>query len=258
MPELPEVETICRQLHQVVLGARILETQIIDPKLGGITGLEERDVLAIQRYGKALKMEIEGGLKLLIHFRMTGRLLWEEGDSIPSHVRLVLSFPQGRVLLIDPRRFGTFSVQGNGGLPLLGGDPLEDFKSSQMWEVSRKSSLLIKSFLMDQRRIAGIGNIYACEILHQAHISPWRRVCDLSLVEWENAVMITRSILSRAIACRGTTISDWRDLFGREGEYQNHLMVYGRGGERCFECGEEILRRNLNGRGTYFCPSCQN
>ncbi len=257
MPELPEVETLCRQLCQVILGAEILETQVLDPKLGEIRELGGRKVLAMNRHGKALEMELEGGLMLLLHLRMTGRLLWQNGDGLPPHTRLVLSFPKGRIILIDPRRFATLSVQKKDRSPFCGGNLLEDFDPSHLWGISQKSRLPIKSFLMDQHRIAGIGNIYACEILHQAHISPWRRACDLSLAEWERIGGVTRTILRKAISCRGTTISDWRDLFDKEGEYQNYLLVYNREGERCFECGGEIQRRKLNGRGTYLCPSCQ-
>jgi formamidopyrimidine-DNA glycosylase len=110
---------------------------------------------------------------------------------------------------------------------------------------------------MDQRRLAGIGNIYACEILHQARLDPWRRVDSLSYAEWEGIGDAAGKILTQAIACRGTSVSDWRDLFGEEGEHQHYLLVYGREDTDCYRCGGKIQRRKLNGRGTYFCPSCQ-
>jgi formamidopyrimidine-DNA glycosylase len=111
---------------------------------------------------------------------------------------------------------------------------------------------------MDQRRIAGIGNIYACEILHHARMNPWRRVNSLSHEEWEGIGEAARKILKRAIDCRGTSVSDWSDLFGKAGENQGHLLVYAREGAGCYTCGGEIKRQKLNGRGTYYCPSCQN
>ena len=257
MPELPEVETLCRQLSKVVVGAEILNMQVLDPKLAGTEGFQGRKVLAVNRHGKALQLELEVDYLLFFHFRMTGRLLWHNGGGLPAHVRLVISFPQGRILLIDPRRFATLSVQKKERCSLVGSDPFDDFKPSWLWQISQRTNLPIKPLLMDQSRIAGIGNIYACEILHQTHINPWRRTRDLSLTAWEKVVVVTRSILGKAIACRGTTISDWRDLFGEEGTYQEHLLVYARRGERCLECGGEIQYRKLSGRGTFFCPSCQ-
>ncbi len=257
MPELPEVETICRQLRQVILGAEISGIHVLDPKLRGIGGFEGRKVLGVYRHGKALEMELEGGLTLLFHFRMTGRFLWQDGDGLPPHARLLLSSSRGRIVLIDPRRFATIMVRDGGIPPSVGSDPLEDLNPSHLWEISQRSHLPVKSFLIDQRHIAGIGNIYACEILHQAHINPWRSTDTLSCEEWKMMGGAAATILTEAIACRGTTISDWHDLFGEEGTYQDHLLVYGRGGERCFGCGGEIQRQKLNGRGTYFCPSCQ-
>jgi formamidopyrimidine-DNA glycosylase len=259
MPELPEVETLCRQLRQVVSASKISEIQVLDHKIGEVGGLAGREILAVNRQGKMLELEVTGNLVIVFHFRMTGRLLWHIGDELFSHVRSVISLSEGRILLIDPRRFATVSVHNKERNPsFLGIDPFDDFNPLYFWEFSQRSRFPIKAFLMDQRRIAGIGNIYACEILHQAHINPWRRACDLSLAEWETIADVTIAILSKAVVYHGTTISDWRDLFNRKGMYQNHLAVYARKGERCRECGGEIQRRKLNGRGTYFCPACQN
>lgn len=257
MPELPEVETLCRQLQKVIVGAEISKTRTIDPKLGTIKGLKGKQVSAIHRHGKTLAIELEGNCSFLFHFRMTGRLLWHRGKGLLPHTRLVISFSQGRLLLIDPRRFATVTMfkQWN-GLP-VGKDPLEDFNPTHLWNHAQHSTLSVKSFLMDQRRIAGIGNIYACEILHQARMDPWRRVNSLSPEEWQGIREATRKILKRAIACRGTSVSDWRDLFGNKGEHQEYLLAYAREGAGCYTCGGEIRREKLNGRGTYFCPSCQ-
>ena len=257
MPELPEVETLCRQLQKVIVGAEISKTCTIDPKLGTIKGLKGKQVSAIHRHGKALAIELEGNCSLLFHLRMTGRLLWHDGKGLLPHTRLVISFSQGRLLLIDPRRFATVTVRKQGNTLPLGKDPLKDFNPSHLWDMAQQSTLTIKSFLMDQRRIAGIGNIYACEILHQARMDPWRRVKGLSLEEWQRIGEATRKVLKRAIACRGTSVSDWRDLFGNKGEHQEHLLAYAREGAGCYTCGGTIKRQKLSGRGTYFCPSCQ-
>ena len=258
MPELPEVETLCRQLHQVIAGAPIAEIRVIDPKLGTIQGLEGKKVRGIRRLGKALAIELEGNLLLAIHLRMTGRLLWHKGKGRQPHARLVVCFPHGRIFLIDPRRFATVTISRIEDCNTSGIDPLQGFDQPHLWEIAQRSALPIKSFLMDQRRIAGIGNIYACEILHQARQYPWRKTDSLSRDEWTQLGAATKDILTRAIACRGTSVSDWRDLFGKTGEHQNYLSVYGREDMACHRCGEKIQRRKLNGRGTYFCPRCQN
>jgi formamidopyrimidine-DNA glycosylase len=257
MPELPEIETLCRQLRQVIVGAEISKTYTIDHKLGTIKGLKGKQVRAIHRHGKVLAIELAGNLSLLFHLRMTGRLLWHNGNGLQPHTRLVISFPQGRLLLIDVRRFATVTVckKGN-GLP-VGKDSLKDFNPPYLWKMAQQSTLPIKSFLMDQRHIAGIGNIYACEILHQTRMDPWRRVNSFSPQEWEEIGKAAGKIFKRAIASRGTSVSDWRDLFGKEGGHQEYLLVYAREGAGCYTCGGEIKRQKLSGRGTYYCPTCQ-
>jgi formamidopyrimidine-DNA glycosylase len=257
MPELPEVETLCRQLRQVIVGHRIAETKVIDPKLGTIEGLAGKIVKGIRRHGKTLSIELEENFALVLHLRMTGRLLWHNGQGLQPHTRLVISFPRGRISLIDPRRFATVTINQIGDCISFGNDPLDGFDSSHLWKIAQQCTIPIKSFLMDQRRIAGIGNIYACEILHQARLDPWRRTDGLSRDDWFRLASAAKEILQRAIACRGTSISDWRDLFGREGAHQDYLSVYGREDTACYRCGGWIQRRKLNGRGTYFCPTCQ-
>ena len=258
MPELPEVETLCCQLRQVIIGAKIEKIDVIDPKLGTTEGLEGKIVRGIRRHGKTLSLELEGNLELVLHLRMTGRLLWSNGNGLEPHTRLVISFADGRIFLIDPRRFGTVTINRIGDCSSLGCDPLEGFDASHLWKIAQRCTIPIKSFLMDQRRIAGIGNIYACEILHRARLYPWRKTNALSRAEWTELGGAAKEILTRAIACRGTSVSDWRDLFGREGENQDYLLVYGREDTACYRCGGRIQRRKLNGRGTYFCPTCQN
>lgn len=258
MPELPEVETLCRQLRQIVIGAVISYLDPIDPKLGTIGGIDGKEVCAINRHGKALAMDVEGNRTLLFCLRMTGRLLWAQGNGLMPHVRLVIAFPQGKLFLIDPRRFATVRVHRQGEGLSLGSDPLGDMHPSHLWDMAQRSTLPVKSFLMDQRRIAGIGNIYACEILHGARIDPWQRVDTLSHEAWGAIGKVARKILTRAIACRGTSISDWRDLFGQEGDHKAYLRVYGREGATCYSCQGKINRRKLNGRGTYYCPTCQH
>jgi formamidopyrimidine-DNA glycosylase len=189
---------------------------------------------------------------------MTGRLLWQTGGaSLPPYTRLVIAFSAGKLLLIDPRRFATFHVRSEAvALPPLA-NPLEGLPASRLREIAGMRRLPVKSFLMDQRLIAGIGNIYACEILHHACIDPRRPSGGLSAGEWRKVEQAAAEIFPRAVACRGTTVSDWRDLFGMSGENQEHLEVYSREGEVCRRCGRKIECKKISGRGTWFCPACQ-
>lgn len=263
MPELPEVETLCRQLKEVVSGEIILSARILDTKLGRLEKLAGRTMATPYRTGKGLNLPLGDGKALRLHLRMTGRLLWQPNQSADQpplelpHTRLEMTFSRGRLSLIDPRRFATLALADDIPPPQAPFDPLEKFPPRLLWSSVRSKRLPIKSFLLDQRAIAGIGNIYACEILHRASINPWRPTNDLSLAEWQKLAKVAKAILRKAIACRGTSISDWRDLFGEPGENQHHLQVYGRAGEPCPSCGDTVKRLKLSGRGTFFCPGCQ-
>ena len=258
MPELPEVETLCRQLKPIILGEEIIGMKIIDSKLGTAGGLKGKKVVSVTRRGKALEIGLDSGKTLLLHLRMTGSLQWQrEKRELPPHTRFVMTFAAGSLLCIDPRRFATLIFEDRGIRKISVTDPLRSRSFSQLWEIARAKKLPVKSFLMDQRIIAGIGNIYACEILHEASVHPWRPAYTVSHSEWKKIAAAAKDILKKAIACRGTSISDWRDLFGKKGEYQHELKVYGREGLSCLRCKGCIKRLRLSGRGTYFCPSCQ-
>ena len=258
MPELPEVETLCRQLRRVITNREILSVEILDHRLGAVDGLVGRKITAVTRQGKAVEIKLDNDARLLLHLRMTGKMQWQRSSrALPPHTRFTISFSHGRLLCIDPRRFATLAITADGSSQAFVKEPLHDFRIEELHKIARMKKLPVKSFLMDQRLIAGIGNIYACEILHEVSISPWRRVSGVSLREWRKIERATKEILERAIACRGTTVSDWRDLFGRKGEYQHELKVYGREGLPCIRCQGIIERLRLSGRGTYFCPTCQ-
>jgi formamidopyrimidine-DNA glycosylase len=258
MPELPEVETLCRQLKRVIAGKEIVSVEILDQRLGTVDGLVGRKITAVTRQGKAVEMKIGNDMRLLLHLRMTGKMQWQRASlALPPHTRFIIAFSHGRLLCVDPRRFATLAITGDGSCQSFVKDPLHDFRIEELRKIARVKKLPIKSFLMDQRLIAGIGNIYACEILHEVSINPWRPVSGVSLREWRNIEIATQEILFKAIACRGTTVSDWRDLFGRKGKYQHELKVYDREGLPCPRCNSIIQRLRLSGRGTYFCPTCQ-
>ena len=261
MPELPEVETLCRQLDQVVAGEKILRVEILDSLLPQAPELAGREFLAVRRRGKFIDLILDGGLTATLHLRMTGRLLYlpeRMSPPFPAHSRLAIYFTKGTLLLIDPRLFGTFCVRQEGEkAPARANDPLKGIPACTLWEISRKRQMPVKSFLLDQHAIAGIGNIYACEILFGAEIDPRRSASAVTLREWGRVRKAAAAILSRAVECRGTTVSDWRDLFGKSGTNQENLDVYSREGSVCQRCGCTIERIKLGGRGTWFCPACQ-
>lgn len=259
MPELPEVESLCRQLELVAVGKRIKEIFILDPKLGSPPDIGRRRIAGIQRRAKNILLALDDGRAIRIHLRMTGRLLWQAGareHATPRHSRLIITFGKGRLLLIDPRRFAIFEV-AQLKTEELPPDALDKFPAQWLSEIAARREISVKSFLMDQRIISGIGNIYACEILHAAKINPARKAKELSAAEWRRILKAGPAILSQAVMCRGTTVSDWRDLFGNPGEYQHHLKVYAKSGARCPRCGQSISRVKLDGRGTYLCAHCQ-
>ncbi|MHB8910458.1 MAG: bifunctional DNA-formamidopyrimidine glycosylase/DNA-(apurinic or apyrimidinic site) lyase [Syntrophales bacterium] len=258
MPELPEVETLCRQLNGIIPGEEILAVEILDSRLGTVPSLIGRKVVSVHRRGKWIQIEMENGLSAALHLRMTGRLLWQPiGGPLPPHTRLIITFAGGRVALIDPRRFAVFCTPPEDTAPRCLANPLEGLPARRLREIAHGRRLPVKSFLMDQRFIAGIGNIYACEILFRASVDPRRPAGSLSAAEWRKVEKATAEVLLRAVACRGTTVSDWRDLFGTSGTNQEHLKVYSREGEPCHRCGDRIERTTMGGRGTWFCPSCQ-
>ena len=284
MPELPEVETLCRQLNEILPGKEILAIKILDHRLGmsESEGLAGRKIERVYRQGKYIRIEMGKGdrhpgisepekgrgkskqrspddrLTAAMHLRMTGRLLWQiDGKPFPPYTRLVISFADGRLILIDPRRFATFCARPAEAAPALVENPLEELPPHRLKKIAEKRRLPVKSFLMDQRFVAGIGNIYACEILYNAGIDPRRQAGSLSAAEWRKVQKASAAVLPRAVECRGTTVSDWRDLFGMSGENQNHLEVYSREGKACRRCGGMIERTKIGGRGTWFCPICQ-
>lgn len=256
MPELPEVETLSRQLQEKICSCKILSTEVYDDKLAGIKNLKGRIITAVERNGKTVSILLDDGNFVLIHLRMTGRLFWQNDSSRPKHSRWRMTFADGNVFLVDPRRFATIKT-----LKKMEGDSAKDiFKEFDLKAFlknhgSRRTK--IKSLIMDQRAVAGIGNIYACEILHQTGIHPERVAATLTKHEWKKIFRQAKVVLSTAIKKRGTSISDWRDLYGCKGENQHELKAYGREGKQCLICGGTICRIKQGGRSTFYCPKCQ-
>jgi formamidopyrimidine-DNA glycosylase len=256
MPELPEVETLSRQLQEKISGWKILASEIYDDKLAGIKNLKRKTVMTIERRGKTVAIVLDDGNSVLIHLRMTGRLCWQEDSTRPKYSRWRMTFAGGNVFLIDPRRFATVKISKNVESQSAQ-DIFKEFDLKTFMKNYGSRNRKVKSLIMDQRAVAGIGNIYACEILHRAGISPERLVVTLTKDDWKKIFSEAKAILKTAIKKRGTSISDWRDLYGRKGENQHELRAYGREGERCSICGGTICRIKQGGRSTFYCPDCQ-
>ncbi|OPY88655.1 MAG: Formamidopyrimidine-DNA glycosylase [Smithella sp. PtaU1.Bin162] len=256
MPELPEVETLCRQLQKKIAGKKISVTDIYDSKLAPLPNISGRTISAVRRNGKTIEMLLDNDNSLLIHLRMTGRLLWQKESDQPKHSRWHLSFGSGNLYLVDPRRFATVKILPTQDHP-TGHDILRHFAKQKFLTNYGWRKTKIKNLLMDQRAVTGIGNIYACEILHGAGIHPERIVATLTPDEWQKIFEKAKSILQKAIVKRGTSISDWRDLNGQPGENQYILKAYGQEGKKCKRCSGIITRIKQGGRSTFYCPECQ-
>ena len=270
MPELPEVEVIRRGLAPLLVGRRFLAVKVGDKRLRQQSSPQElrRELLgrrleSLRRRGKFLVFHLEGGATLLIHLGMTGRLLTGPPPSPPlPHVHLTFQMEGGVDLFFqDIRRFGQVLVfpPGVDPAPLaqVGAEPFSR-KVTPAWlaEQARGRSRPIKNFLLDARIMAGIGNIYACEILWAAGLHPATPAGRLTLSDWDRVLTETRRILKHAIRKGGTTVSNYLNSKGEAGLFQLELLAYGRAGEPC-RCGNPIQRLVQAGRSSFFCPVCQ-
>jgi formamidopyrimidine-DNA glycosylase len=282
MPELPEVETVRARLEPKLVGRRFEHVGIFDPRLtrpadpaGVAAELEGERVAALDRRGKYLIVRFESGRVLLIHLRMTGQLLLVDGiasdasDGGPPpaedvHRHAVVKLDDGSdVVYRDVRRFGTWQLLDEDDLlPYLaqriGREPLvRSFTSKRLAEALEGRRAPLKSALLDQRRLAGVGNIYADEALWRARLHPLRPAGELSAEEIAALHRGIRAALRAGIARQGATLSNYRTPDGSPGRMQEEFRVYGREGEPCERCGTPIEKIRAGGRGTWYCPSCQ-
>ena len=269
MPELPEVETIRRQLAPAVEGRRLAEVKVMDPRWCEpappwevADAIRGRRIERLDRRGKYLVWELTGDVHLVMHLRMTGNLLYTD-DARFARVRFDLD-DGGTVLFCDQRRFGT-------GVVLLGGDardeyfasrlgvePLSaDFTPEHLREIARGRRAPAKAFLLSQERIAGVGNIYADEALFRARIHPLRPIGTLKRAQFEELHEAVIKVLNDGIDSRGATIDDFRHTDGASGAFQDRFLVHLREGEPCVRCGATIVKMRAAGRGTYVCRRCQ-
>ena len=273
MPELPEVETVRRMLEAHVLGRTVRSIRLSGARLReaiprALPGrLRGRTLTAARRHGKVLLMDLSGDLTLISHLGMSGRWLFYPGPppAMLPHVHARIAFEDGSWLWFqDPRRFGMLRVVPTGrlkadrSLARLGPDPLASPPSGgSLAELARGARTSAKSFLLDQRRIAGVGNIYASEILHRAGVDPRRAAGRLAAAEWSAVAVEMTKVLNDAIEHMGTTFSMYRTLWNEPGTYGEKLLVYDRAAEPCRACTTPIRRIVQGQRSTYFCPSCQ-
>ena len=280
MPELPEVETIRRQLAPALEGRRLQHVQVLDPRwcepappAAVADALDGRRIEALGRRGKYLIVSVEDDIHLVMHLRMTGNLLLvpvaEDAEDRP-HLRVrfelgrVRGRPAERLLFVDVRRFGTGDVLlGSDALAeyfasRLGVEPLSpDFTAEAVRALARGRKQPVKAFLLNQERIAGVGNIYADEALYRARIHPLRPVGTLKRSQIEALREGVVESLELGIDSKGASIDDYRHVDGAQGSFQDRFLVHLREGEPCLRCGTRIQKLRAAGRGTYVCPSCQ-
>ncbi|HQE24866.1 MAG TPA: bifunctional DNA-formamidopyrimidine glycosylase/DNA-(apurinic or apyrimidinic site) lyase [Candidatus Atribacteria bacterium] len=263
MPELPEVEVIRRELREKVKGSRILLVRVEEPQfyLPAEMVLGKK-IKELERKGKNLFLVLEDENSILFHLGMTGRLIFSPQEESFSYLRLLLGLSSGFLSLTDQRKLGKvaflYQKEREELLHQLGIDPLSSEYTEENFEKALAGrKMRIKDFLLSQRYISGIGNIYASEILFRSSIHPARKVNDLTPQEKGNLFIAIPQVLEEAIAHQGTTIRDYVRSGGEKGEFQNSLLVYGKEGEKCPYCGKEIVREKIASRSTYFCPHCQ-
>lgn len=272
MPELPEVETVRKQLQDAVcIDKKISKIHILCPRLlgkgSGLSCLYGKKILDIKRHGKWLCAEISDGLRLRIHLRMTGQfILCPLNEPLTKHIRASIDFDDGTSLRFhDTRRFGTFDLfeKNEEVFANLGPEPFDLCWDDGHWvQLLKEQKRPIKAVLLDQSKIAGIGNIYADESLWHAEIHPLKPACSILQPKSQNLLASIRYNLKEGILHGGTSLGhgspNFHQINGNSGKHQNSLNVYGRAGLPCLRCGAEILKIVAVQRGTHLCPSCQS
>lgn len=268
MPELPEVETIRRNLSPLLVNERIKEVIVRDKKLlKNISAdklkekIKNKIVSKVLRRGKYLIIHLSSKEFIIIHLKMTGQLVYGPREDKKSRISFYFS-DKKYLNFNDQRRFGELSLVNNlkehRGLSKLGPEPLlKSFTLKKFREMIKKRNAGIKPLLLDQNFLAGVGNIYATEALFLAKINPSRKAASLDSLEIKNLYQTLKKVLKKAIRLGGSSIDNYVDGFGRRGKAQEFHFVYGKDNQKCPRCQNKINVIKLSGRGTYFCPSCQ-
>ena len=267
MPELPEVETIARGLHAQVQGRRISAGRLLTPSVlraGDIDTLAGKRIARVSRRAKLLRVHLDGGAFLFFHLKMTGRVwLAGPGMPLPRHTHLVLDLDGGdRIVFEDTRRFGFCAVLEPDDLEKwdfyssLGPEPLETTAQELAGRIAARSAG-VKALLLNQTVLAGIGNIYADESLFAARIHPASIAANIPPAKRLLLCTELQRILAEAIEAGGSTISDYRNAYGKSGIFQDSFQVYGKKGEPCPACGRPLKAEQIAGRTSTHCPKCQ-
>jgi formamidopyrimidine-DNA glycosylase len=266
MPELPEVETITRQLNQVLKGKVIKEIEVLKEKSfkGDKKKILGKKIKRVRRRAKMIIIEFDKSKdSLAIHLKMTGRLVYAENFQ-DKYTRVVIKFDKGALLFSDLRVFGWIKVMGKRELEKemskFGVDVIDkEFTIGYLKKALEGSRRAIKLVLLDQKKMAGIGNIYACEILFCAGVNPKFEAQNLKQIQINELYKCIKRVINKAIKYGGTTAGDemYVNARGEAGKYQKHRLVYDRVGLACLRCKTKIKKIKLGGRGTYFCPRCQ-
>ena len=273
MPELPEVETIVADLRPHLAGRTIVRCELVFPTIVRhpepelfVDEVVGQRIESLGRRGKYIQMHLSKDLLLVVHLGMTGQLrIWPDSAPLEKHTHAVFFLDDGNQLRYrDPRRFGRILLGTETALidskkmPRLGPEPIDpDFAADELYRRLRKRQAPLKAVLLDQKAIAGVGNIYADEALHRARIRPDRIAGTLGK---RSAIRLHESLresLRTAIANRGSSVDTYRDAWGELGGQQEKLLVYGRAGEPCFTCGRPLRSVRIAGRTTVFCTRCQ-
>jgi len=266
MPELPEVETVRRELEPWLSGRTIRDARRVEappgPKYHGLERARGQRIEAVSRLGKFIVMPLSGGHELIVHLGMTGVL---SPDATMSHVRVRLDLADGQALYFkDPRRFGRFMVLAPGErtrlptLAAIGPEPLEPgFTPALLGAGLARATSAVKAVLLGQKAVAGVGNIYADEALFRAGIHPETPASSLSKARIKRLHEAIVFVLEAGLSDGGTTLSDYRRVDGTSGEHAAALLVYGREGQPCARCGGALERIIVGQRSTTYCRRCQ-
>ncbi len=279
MPELPEVETIRLGLEKYIVGHKIEDVVINDKKLKeiNVSNLKGAKVKSVRRFGKGLVIDLNNGYSIAAHIKLTGQFVYrgtETKNIIPSgkfvdglpnkFTRIIFNLDKNAYLYFnDVRRFGWVKVvktEDLRQLPFfkeLGPEPFKDLTFEYFEKALKSSGTAVKSLLMDQKKIGGVGNIYANDSLNLAKIDPRRKASSLKGVETKKIYNAIFEVLKNGLKYKGATELNFVNAEGQPGGYQNHFLAYGRDGEKCYNCGGIIKKIRVGGRGTYFCPKCQ-
>jgi formamidopyrimidine-DNA glycosylase len=273
VPELPEVETVARDLRGAVSGRRIERVTVDRPDIVRVPDgrmlpalLTGQRFEGVERRGKYLLLGLDSGDELMVHLGMTGHLLVCDADApVAKHTHIRAALDDGRELRFDDsRRFGRVAYGSREALtaarvlPRLGVEPLSDaFSQDSLDAVLRKTTRTVKAALLDQKGVAGLGNIYIDEACFLAGVRPTRRCHRLTRRDRAALLDAIRNVLTAAVNNRGSSVDDYRDVWNARGSNQEQLLVYGRGGQPCFTCGTALRHTVTAGRTTVYCVSCQ-